>query len=250
LNALLAAHGASYGLRCTKSIFLPSASIWQLWLWRMSVSSSASWYGTWGKRLLDLSLALPMAVLTLPLLLGAGLLLTVQNRGPVLFRQQRPGLHGVLFTLYKLQTMTNAHDIHGQLLPDAERLTRLGRWLRASSIDELPQLWNVVRGELSLIGPRPLLPHYLPLYSLRQARRHEVRPGITGWAQVNGRNAISWEQKFEYDVWYVDHISLALDLRILLLTVRRVLGAQGISAAGQATAEAFTGSASSHPPLT
>ncbi|MCB2408572.1 sugar transferase [Hymenobacter lucidus] len=213
-------------------------------------SSASSGYRAWGKRLLDLSLALPLALLTLPLLLGAALLLALQNQGQVLFRQLRPGLHGGLFTLYKLQTMTNARTTDGQLLPDAQRLTRLGGWLRATSIDELPQLWNVVRGELSLIGPRPLLPQYLPLYSAAQARRHNVRPGITGWAQVNGRNAISWEQKFEYDVWYVDHLSLALDLRILLLTVRRVLGAQGITAAGQATTEAFTGTPpSSHSPV-
>ncbi|TGE23294.1 sugar transferase [Hymenobacter metallicola] len=214
----------------------------------MSDSASASWYRAWGKRLLDLSLALPVALLTLPLLLAAVAVLAVQNRGQVLFRQQRPGWHGALFTLYKLQTMTNARNAQGQLLPDAQRLTRLGRWLRATSIDELPQLWNVLRGELSLIGPRPLLPQYLPLYSPRQARRHDVKPGITGWAQVNGRNAISWEQKFEFDVWYVDHVSLTLDLHILWLTAGRVLGAQGISAPGQATTEAFTGSASSSSP--
>ncbi|TGE25691.1 sugar transferase [Hymenobacter aquaticus] len=214
----------------------------------MAVSSSTSWYPTWGKRLLDLSLAVPVAVLTLPALLLAAGVLAFQNRGAVLFRQLRPGQHGALFTLYKLQTMTNARDAQGRLLPDAARLTRLGRWLRASSLDELPQLWNVLRGELSLVGPRPLLPQYLPLYSPRQARRHAVKPGITGWAQVNGRNAISWEQKFEYDVWYVDHVSLLLDLRILLLTGFRVLGARGISAPGQATTEAFTGSAPSSPP--
>jgi lipopolysaccharide/colanic/teichoic acid biosynthesis glycosyltransferase len=216
----------------------------------MSASFSASsGYRAWGKRLLDLSLALPLGLLTLPLLLGAAGLLAWQNRGQVLFRQLRPGRHGALFTLYKLQTMTNARAADGQLLPDAARLTRLGRLLRATSLDELPQLWNVLRGELSLIGPRPLLPQYLPLYSPTQARRHEVRPGITGWAQVNGRNAISWEQKFEYDVWYVEHLSLALDLRILLLTVRRVLGAQGITYAGHATTEAFTGTPPASPPL-
>ncbi|PJJ58910.1 sugar transferase [Hymenobacter chitinivorans] len=216
----------------------------------MAVSESASWYPNWGKRGLDLVVALPAALLTLPLLLGAALLLAFQNRGAVLFRQLRPGRAGALFTLYKLQTMSDARDAAGHLLPDAQRLTRLGRWLRASSLDELPQLWNVVRGELSLVGPRPLLPQYLPLYSPEQARRHEVKPGITGWAQVNGRNALSWEQKFAFDVWYVDHLSLALDLRILLLTARRVLGAQGISAPGQATTEAFTGSPpASSPPV-
>ncbi|RYU81632.1 sugar transferase [Hymenobacter persicinus] len=213
-----------------------------------AATRSSDWYRAWGKRSLDVLLALPMAVLTLPLLLAAAAALAVVNHGQVLFRQRRPGLHGQLFTLYKLQTMTNARTADGQLRPDAERLTGLGRWLRATSIDELPQLWNVLGGELSLIGPRPLLPHYLPLYSPAQARRHEVKPGITGWAQVNGRNAISWEQKFRYDVWYVDNLSLRLDLRILLRTVRRVLGAQGITAPGHATTEAFQGSATPAPP--
>jgi len=215
----------------------------------MSTSQPPDWYRTWGKRSLDVLLALPVALLTLPLLLLAAAALAPQNGGRVLFRQLRPGRAGVLFPLYKLQTMTNARDAHGQLLPDADRLTRLGRAVRASSLDELPQLWNVLRGDLSLIGPRPLLPQYLPLYSPEQARRHEVLPGITGWAQVNGRNAISWEQKFCYDVWYVDNLSLGLDLRILLRTVRRVLGVRGISAPGQATTEAFRGSASPPPSL-
>ncbi|SHJ11289.1 Sugar transferase involved in LPS biosynthesis (colanic, teichoic acid) [Hymenobacter daecheongensis DSM 21074] len=216
----------------------------------MSNSHPAHWYAAWGKRLLDVLLALPLAVLTLPLLLLAAGALAVQNRGAVLFRQLRPGHHGALFPLYKLQTMTNARDAHGQLLPDADRLTRLGRWLRATSVDELPQLWNVLRGDISLVGPRPLLPQYLPLYSPEQARRHLVKPGITGWAQVNGRNAISWEQKFIYDVWYVDNLSLALDLRILGRTVRRVLSARGISAPGQATTEAFRGSSPFSSPNT
>ncbi|QNE38354.1 sugar transferase [Hymenobacter sp. NBH84] len=207
----------------------------------------ASWYTRRGKRLLDVLLAAPLVVLTAPLLLGTAALLAVQNQGRVLFRQQRPGFDGQLFTLYKLQTMTEARDAYGHLLPDAERLPRLGRWVRATSLDELPQLWNVLRGDLSLVGPRPLLMQYLPLYSPEQTRRHHVRPGITGWAQVNGRNAISWEEKFRYDVWYVDHLSLGLDLQILLRTVKRVLGAQGITAAGQATTTAFTGSP---PPTT
>lgn len=208
------------------------------------MSAAATWYRRWGKRTLDVALALPLALLTLPLLLPVALALAVQNGGPWLFRQSRPGRHGHLFTLYKLQTMTSARDAHGQLLPDAARLPRLGAWVRATSLDELPQLWNVLRGHLSLIGPRPLLPEYLPLYSATQARRHEVRPGITGWAQINGRNAISWEQKFIYDVWYVDNLTFGLDLRILLRTAGRVLGAHGISAAGQATTEAFRGSSS------
>jgi len=211
------------------------------------IPTLASWYARRGKRLLDVLLAAPLLVLTAPLLLPVAVLVAVQNRGRVLFRQQRPGLDGSLFTLYKLQTMTEARDAHGHLLPDTDRLPRLGRWVRATSLDELPQLWNVLRGDLSLVGPRPLLEHYLPLYSPEQARRHQVRPGITGWAQVNGRNAISWEEKFRYDVWYVDHLSLGLDLRILLRTAGRVLGAHGITAAGQATTTAFTGTLPSTP---
>ena len=212
-------------------------------LFRMSVTAPANWYRSWGKRLLDVALAGPLLLLTLPLVLGAAMVLALTNQGQIVFRQLRPGRNGALFTLYKLQTMTNARDARGTLLPDADRLSRLGRWLRATSIDELPQLWNVLRGDISLVGPRPLLPQYLPLYSATQARRHEVRPGITGWAQVNGRNAISWQQKFDYDVWYVDHVSFRLDLRILALTFWKVLSAQNITAAGQATTGAFTGNA-------
>jgi lipopolysaccharide/colanic/teichoic acid biosynthesis glycosyltransferase len=197
-----------------------------------------------GKRLLDLAVALPLALLTAPLLALGAALAASQNGGAWLFRQARPGLGGRLFTLYKLQTMTLARDLAtGQLLPDAQRLPPLGRWLRATSLDELPQLWNIVRGDMSLVGPRPLLPQYLPLYSPAQARRHLVRPGLTGWAQVNGRNAISWEEKFTYDQWYVDHESLWLDLRILGRTVARVLGRRGIAAAGEATMPPFRGSA-------
>lgn len=161
---------------------------------------------------------------------------------PVLFTQVRPGLHGKPFRMVKFRTMTDARDARGALLPDAQRLTPFGRFLRASSLDELPELWNVLRGEMSLVGPRPLLMEYLPLYSPEQGRRHEVRPGITGWAQVNGRNAISWADKFALDVWYVDHRSLWLDVRILWMTVRKVLVRDGISAAGEATMPAFTGS--------
>ncbi|WP_022824075.1 sugar transferase [Hymenobacter norwichensis] len=211
------------------------------------MSDPTNWYSRWGKRVLDVGLATPLFVLTLPLLLLTAGALAVQNRGPWLFRQLRPGLHGRLFTLYKLQTMTTTHHANGQLLPDAQRLPRLGRWVRAASLDELPQLWNILRGDLSLVGPRPLLPQYLPLYSTAQARRHLVLPGLTGWAQVNGRNAISWEQKFLFDTWYVDNRSFALDLRILLRTVLRVLGARGITAPGQATTTPFRGSASSSP---
>lgn len=206
--------------------------------------NSNDWYHRRGKRVLDVGLAAPLLLVALPVLLTGALVLAVQNGGPWLFRQLRPGQHGRLFTLYKLQTMTTAHDAHGHLLPDAQRLPRLGRWVRATSLDELPQLWNVLRGDLSLVGPRPLLPEYLPLYSPAQARRHLVLPGLTGWAQVNGRNAISWEQKFLYDAWYVDNVSFSLDLRILFRTALRVLGAHGINAPGQATTEPFRGSAS------
>ena len=200
-----------------------------------------SFYRRYGKRLLDLVLAGPLLLGTLPLLALAAGLAAGQNRGAWLFRQRRPGLHNRLFTLYKIQTMTEARDAHGQFLPDAQRLPRLGHWLRATSLDELPQLWNVLRGELSLVGPRPLLPQYLPLYSPRQARRHTVRPGLTGWAQVNGRNAISWEEKFELDGWYAENLSLVLDLRILWRTATRLLGGAGVSAPGEATMPAFTG---------
>jgi lipopolysaccharide/colanic/teichoic acid biosynthesis glycosyltransferase len=161
---------------------------------------------------------------------------------PVFFRQTRPGLKGKLFEMVKFRTMTDERGPDGQLLPDKDRLTPFGRWLRASSLDELPELWNVLKGEMSLVGPRPLLVEYLPLYTPEQARRHEVLPGITGWAQVNGRNTISWEEKFKLDVWYVDNQSLWLDLKILWLTVKKVLVRDGISAQGDATMPKFTGS--------
>jgi lipopolysaccharide/colanic/teichoic acid biosynthesis glycosyltransferase len=160
---------------------------------------------------------------------------------PVFFRQQRPGLHGKPFRMVKFRTMTDARDAQGNLLPDAERLTRFGKFLRSSGLDELPELWNVVKGDMSLVGPRPLLMQYLDRYTPEQARRHEVRPGVTGWAQVNGRNAISWEQKFAYDLWYVDNLSFWLDLKILWLTVRKIIVREGISQAGQATMEEFMG---------
>ena len=193
------------------------------------------------KRLFDLlAAALGLLLLTVPLALLAW---QVRRKlgSPVLFTQVRPGLHGRPFRMVKFRTMTDARDASGALLPDAQRLTPFGRFLRASSLDELPELWNVLRGDMSLVGPRPLLMEYLPLYSPEQARRHEVRPGITGWAQVNGRNAISWADKFALDVWYVDHRSLWLDLRILWLTVRKVLVRDGISAAGEATMPRFEG---------
>ena len=163
---------------------------------------------------------------------------------PVLFRQTRPGRHGKPFQMIKFRTMRDAIDADGHPLPDAERLTKLGRFLRSSSLDELPELWNVLKGEMSLVGPRPLLMEYLPLYSPEQARRHEVRPGVTGWAQVNGRNAISWDEKFALDLWYVDNRSLWLDLKIIWQTIRKVIKRDGISAAGEATMSKFTGNGS------
>lgn len=194
------------------------------------------------KRLFDFTAALlGLAVLALPLFV---LVLLARRKlgSPVFFHQVRPGLHGEPFQMIKFRTMTNARGPDGALLPDAERLTPFGRFLRATSLDELPELWNVLKGDMSLVGPRPLLMEYLPLYTPEQARRHEVRPGITGWAQVNGRNAISWEEKFALDVWYVDHQSLWLDLKVLWLTLRKVVAREGISAAGEATMGKFTGS--------
>ncbi len=193
------------------------------------------------KRLFDFLLALlALLLLALPLLVLA-LLVRRKLGSPVLFRQVRPGLHGQPFEMVKFRTMTDARGADGALLPDAVRLTPFGRFLRASSLDELPELWNVLKGEMSLVGPRPLLMEYVPLYSAEQYRRHEVRPGVTGWAQVNGRNAISWEEKFALDVWYVEQQSLALDIKILWLTVKKVLLRDGISAAGEATMAKFTG---------
>lgn len=182
-----------------------------------------------------------LLVLAIPLI---ALICMVRRKlgSPVFFQQTRPGLKGKLFEMVKFRTMTDERGPDGQLLPDKDRLTPFGRWLRASSLDELPELWNVLKGEMSLVGPRPLLVEYLPLYTPEQARRHEVRPGITGWAQVNGRNAISWEEKFKLDVWYVDNQSLWLDLKILWLTIKKVLVRDGISAEDNATMPKFTGS--------
>ena len=193
------------------------------------------------KRLFDITAAFAaLLLLALPLAL-----LTWQVRrklgSPAFFRQVRPGMHGQPFEMVKFRTITDARGPDGALLPDADRLTPFGRFLRASSLDELPELWNVLKGDMSLVGPHPLLMEYLPLYSPQQARRHEVRPGITGWAQVNGRNALGWDEKFKLDVWYVDHRSLWLDIKILWLTVKKVLVREGISAAGEATMPRFTG---------
>jgi lipopolysaccharide/colanic/teichoic acid biosynthesis glycosyltransferase len=196
------------------------------------------------KRLFDIALAiLALMAMAVPLLVLAWLIRRKLG-SPVLFKQERPGLNGKPFTMVKFRTMTDERAHDGALLPDAQRLTSFGRFLRASSLDELPELWNVLRGEMSLVGPRPLLMEYLPLYTPEQARRHELRPGITGWAQVNGRNAISWPDKFALDVWYVDNQSFWLDIKILWITVRKVLVRDGISAAGEATMSKFTGSES------
>ena len=193
------------------------------------------------KRTIDLAVAsLVLAMLALPLLLLACLSRYKLGR-PILFHQTRPGLHGRPFDMIKFRTMTDARGADGEPLPDRDRLTSFGYSLRATSLDELPELWNVLTGDMSLVGPRPLLMEYLPLYSPEQARRHEVQPGITGWAQVNGRNALTWEEKFRLDVWYVDHRSIWLDLKILWLTVREVLSRAGVNAAGEATMQKFTG---------
>jgi lipopolysaccharide/colanic/teichoic acid biosynthesis glycosyltransferase len=191
--------------------------------------------------LFDLVLTLPGLIIISPLLLIIALAVLISQGPPILFRQLRPGLKGRPFSILKFRTMTSAHDDEGKLLPDAQRLTSIGRLLRAFSLDELPELINVVRGEMSLVGPRPLLMEYLTRYSPKQARRHDVLPGITGWTQINGRNALTWEDKFRFDVWYVDHWSLALDLRILLVTFWKVIKREGVSQPGHATAEEFLG---------
>lgn len=194
------------------------------------------------KRCLDFFAALVGLLALFPVILVLSILIRVKLGSPIFFSQVRPGLHGKPFRMVKFRTMRDANDSNGNPLPDAERLTKFGNFLRATSLDELPELWNVLKGEMSLVGPRPLLMEYLELYSPEQARRHEVRPGVTGWAQVNGRNAISWEQKFELDVWYVDNRTLWLDIKILFLTVKKVFVREGISAEGEATMSKFEGS--------
>ena len=193
------------------------------------------------KRCIDILAASMGLLLLLPILLVLALLIALRLGRPVLFTQTRPGLHGKPFRMLKFRSMTSACDANGNLLPDEQRLTPFGQRLRSTSLDELPGLWAVLKGDMSLVGPRPLLMEYLPLYTPEQARRHEVRPGITGWAQVNGRNAISWEEKFALDVWYVDNQSFWLDIKILMLTVKKVFVREGISAAGEATMSKFTG---------
>lgn len=194
------------------------------------------------KRMIDCCLAMVAIVVLSPVMVAVAVLLAVANKGAgVVFTQTRPGKNGRLFKVMKFKTMTDEKDENGNLLPDAQRLTKMGKFIRSTSLDELPQLFNVLKGDMALIGPRPLLPQYLPLYSKEQARRHDVRPGITGWAQVHGRNAISWKKKFELDVWYVDHCSFWLDLKIILLTVKKVVVREGITKEGQATTEFFNG---------
>ena len=199
-------------------------------------------YRSFLKRLIDFSLVFCALVICFPILFIITLWLHFANKGAgVFFLQNRPGRDGKIFKVIKFKTMTDECDSKGNLLPDEQRLTKVGKFVRSTSIDELPQLINVLKGDMALIGPRPLLPQYLPLYSKEQARRHEVRPGITGWAQVNGRNAISWTKKFELDVWYVDHCSFLLDLKIFLLTIRKVFVREGISSDTSVTMEPFTG---------
>lgn len=193
------------------------------------------------KRIFDLIIVLGVLPVLLPLILILYCLIYKKIGAPVFFKQIRPGLDGQPFKMIKFRTMTNACDTNGTLLSDAERLTRFGKFLRSSSLDELPELWNVIKGDMSLVGPRPLLMEYLPLYTSEQARRHQMRPGITGWAQVNGRNALSWEKKFKLDVWYVDNQSLWLDIKILFLTLKKVIKRDGISAEGSATMPYFRG---------
>lgn len=193
------------------------------------------------KRIFDLALTIPGLILISPLLAITALLIRIRLGKPVLFRQLRPGYRARSFEIYKFRTMIESRDPDGKLLPDEKRLTKFGRFLRSASIDELPELFNVIRGEMSLVGPRPLLMQYLKRYSPEQARRHDVLPGITGWAQIGGRNVISWGQKFERDVWYVDHWSIRLDMKILLLNFWKVIKREGISQPGHATAEEFMG---------
>lgn len=193
------------------------------------------------KRFIDIFVSL-FAILTLmPFILIIAVLVRAKLGSPILFKQERPGLYGKIFKMVKFRSMTCATDENGTLLSDDERLTRFGMFLRSSSLDELPGLWSVLKGDMSLVGPRPLLVDYLPLYSKEQARRHDVKPGVTGWAQVNGRNAISWEDKFKFDVWYVDNQSLLLDIKILFLTVKKVFVREGISAEDHVTIERFKG---------
>ena len=194
------------------------------------------------KYLFDLTVSIIVFLILLPVILLVAVLIRIKLGSPILFTQDRPGLNGKVFKMMKFRSMLDAKDKHGNLLPDNERMTKFGAFLRSTSLDELPGLFNVIKGDMSLVGPRPLLVQYLPLYSSEQAKRHNVRPGITGWAQVNGRNAIGWDEKFKLDVWYVENQSFLLDMKILLLTVKKVFVREGISADGHVTIEPFKGS--------
>jgi len=193
------------------------------------------------KIIFDSLMALFIMIMFLPLILFVSFLLTLQNNGSPFFSQTRPGKHGKLFTIYKLKTMRDTRSNSGELLPDHQRTTPIGSVIRKLSLDELPQLWNVLKGDMSFVGPRPLLPEYLPLYSKEQEKRHDVKPGITGWAQVNGRNTISWKQKFDYDLWYIQHQSLILDIKILGMTLTKIFKTKDVNASGQTTMEPFNG---------
>lgn len=198
-------------------------------------------YERYVKRVLDVVLALMALVMLSPLLIVTALLVRIKLGSPIIFHQERPGKAEKIFRLYKFRSMTDARDKNGDLLPDEMRLTRFGRILRSTSLDELPELWNILRGDMSIVGPRPLLVKYLPLYNEEQKHRHDVRPGLTGWAQVNGRNAISWEEKFRLDVWYVRHISFLVDAKVIFMTVKKVFCRDGISSETSATMEEFSG---------
>jgi len=198
-------------------------------------------YQDYFKRIIDFTLALAGLLILLPVFFIVSIVLVIANQGKLFFLQSRPGREGDLFKIIKFRTMNDKRGSDGALLPDSSRLTTVGAFVRRTSLDELPQLLNVVKGDMSFVGPRPLLPEYLPLYSKEQARRHEVRPGITGWAQVNGRNAISWQQKFNLDTWYADHVSFWLDMKIMVLTIKKVIVKEGISSDTSVTMEKFTG---------
>ena len=198
-------------------------------------------YRRFGKRLFDIIASFLWLIILMPMLLIVAVLVRLKLGSPILFRQERPGLNSKTFKLYKFRTMTDDKNVNGQLLPDEKRLTLFGKILRSSSVDELPELWNILKGDMSLVGPRPLLVEYLTLYSAKQLRRHDVRPGLTGYAQVNGRNAINWEDKFNFDCWYVDNLGFWLDIRIIFATVMKVFSREGISSDTSQTMESFTG---------
>jgi len=198
-------------------------------------------YKNFFKPLLDKLFSLVLIIIFLPIMILIGIAIYLWDKKPIIFTQERPGYKGKIFKIYKFRTMTNEKDENGKLLPDEKRLKGIGKFIRSTSLDELPQLFNVLKGDMSFVGPRPLLVKYLPLYNDRQKKRHDVKPGITGWAQVNGRNAISWEQKFEYDVWYVEHISFLLDMKILWMTFLKVIKRDGVSSDTHATMEEFKG---------